>query len=246
MYPLCSVARLSLLFCAAFTNGIAFTPPGPPPNRNERMRHSSAWEKVFNTVVPHLTRYMENIGWVIFFSEAIASLTFHSPTFPPSQYILRLLTHFGLPPSPNTRISPALLLGTALAATGALIRTRCYHALGRFFTFQLAVRRAQGQRLCTAGPYAIVRHPSYSGLIMTISAFALWTAGPGSLLRESGWLATSVGKAWFWAQNSVNVYAVGSLLLRTRVEDKALKDEFGTEWESWEGEVPYKIFPWVL
>ncbi|EPS94116.1 hypothetical protein FOMPIDRAFT_1033484 [Fomitopsis schrenkii] len=241
-----SIPRLPLLFCAALANSIAFTPPGPPPNRKERMRHTSAWERVFNVIVPHLTRYMKNIGWVIFAGEATAVLASYYPSFPPSQYILRLLTHLGLPPSPNTRISPSLLLGTALAVTGAVIRTRCYRALGRFFTFQLALRRAQGQRLCTAGPYAVVRHPSYSGLILTIAAFALWTAGPGSWLRESGWLATPIGRAWFWAQNGVNLYAVGSLLLRTRVEDEALRDEFVQEWEHWASEVPYKILPWIF
>ncbi|KAI0725755.1 hypothetical protein C8Q72DRAFT_850339 [Fomitopsis betulina] len=238
-----SVARLSVLFCAAFANSIAFTPPSPSPGRNEGMKHNSAWERVFNIVVPHVTRYMKNIGWVIFVGEVIATLTFYYPS--PSHHIIRLLTHISLPPSRNTRISPTLLIGTILAATGALIRTRCYRTLGRFFTFQLAMRRTQGQRLCTTGPYSVVRHPSYSGLIMTIAAFSLWTTGPGSWLRESGWLATPLGNVYFWVQIGVNTYGVASLLLRTRIEDEALKKEFGKEWMLWAENVPYRLMPGV-
>ena len=156
-----------------------------------------------------------------------------------------MLAHLGLSPSPNIGITSSLLLGTFFATVGAIIRSYCYRALGHFFTFQLSLRRAQGQRLCTSGPYAIVRHPSYTGLIMVIAAFSSWAAGPGSWLRESQWLTTPVGQAWFWAQNIANVYAVGSLLLRTDVEDKSLRAEFEKDWIDWVENVPYKILPRV-
>ena len=170
----------------------------------------------------------------------------YHPTLPPCHHILRLLAHFGLSPSPAIRVTPSLLLGAFVTTVGAVIRSYCYRALGRYFTFQLSLRREQGQGLCTSGPYAVVRHPSYTGLIMTIAAFTLWTVGPGSWLRESGWLATPAGRAWLWAQATANVYAVGSLLLRTSVEDEALRKEFREEWEHWACEVPYKILPYIF
>ena len=180
---------------------------------------------------------------MIFVGETAAILSSRFPSLLPCKYILRFLAHSNLAPSPQIRITPSLLLGTALTATGALIRSYCYRALGRFFTFQLALQRAQGHRLCTSGPYAVVRHPSYTGLIMTIAAFVLWSGGSGSWLRESGWLATPVGRTWLWAQHAANVYAVASLLFRTRVEDEALREEFGEEWVRWAEKVPYRILP---
>ena len=78
---------------------------------------------------------------------------------------------------------------------------------------------------------------------ITIAACVLWSGGSGSWLRESGWLATPVGRTWLWAQHAANVYAVASLLFRTRVEDEALREEFGQEWVWWAEKVPYRILP---
>ena len=59
MFVLPTLARLPIVFCAVLANSIAFTQPGPPPKKNEYMRHTSTWEQAFNVVVPHLTKYMK-------------------------------------------------------------------------------------------------------------------------------------------------------------------------------------------
>lgn len=66
--------------------------------------------------------------------------------------------------------------------------------MGDMFTFEIKVQNEH--RLVTWGPYAYVRHPSYTGLVMTFAGLALWQAAPGSWIRESGVLESDVGRAF--------------------------------------------------
>lgn len=71
--------------------------------------------------------------------------------------------------------SPAFLLGTALLGVGGFIRWKCYHALGHMFTFEMCIRK--DHRLVTNGPYAVVRHPGYVGVIFMVAGLLFWHAG---------------------------------------------------------------------
>ena len=53
-----------------------------------------------------------------------------------------------------------------MASIGGLIRYKCYRAMGTLFTFEMSIRK--GHMLITSGPYAIVRHPSYAGVILVV------------------------------------------------------------------------------
>lgn len=57
-----------------------------------------------------------------------------------------------------------MLLGIALRWYSAMI-------LGKYFTFDVAIQT--GQVLVDAGPYRYVRHPSYSGALLTLLGFGL-------------------------------------------------------------------------
>jgi protein-S-isoprenylcysteine O-methyltransferase len=57
-----------------------------------------------------------------------------------------------------------MLLGVALRWFSATI-------LGKYFTFDIAIQG--GQALIEAGPYRYVRHPSYSGALLTLLGFGL-------------------------------------------------------------------------
>jgi protein-S-isoprenylcysteine O-methyltransferase Ste14 len=57
-----------------------------------------------------------------------------------------------------------MLLGSALRWYSATI-------LGKYFTFDVAIQT--GQILIEAGPYRYVRHPSYSGALLTLLGFGL-------------------------------------------------------------------------
>lgn len=90
-------------------------------------------------------------------------------------------------------VNPAFLVGTFLIVAGSLIRWSCYRHLGKLFTFEVAVQ--EEHHLVTSGPYSVVRHPSYSGMLMIFAGFLIWQGSPGSWVRESGILKFWAGKA---------------------------------------------------
>lgn len=133
------------------------------------------------------------------------------------------------------------IAGWLLQITGTLIRLACYRALGRQFTFELAIR--DEHKLVTSGAYAVVRHPAYAGSIMVLSGTLLCTFGPGSWISECGWLETVAMQcvaALFagWAS-----WIMFFQIKRTRVEDDALRDKFRGDWEDWAERVPYRLVP---
>ncbi len=61
--------------------------------------------------------------------------------------------------------------GAAVVATGFVVRQYAIAVLGEFFTLNVAIR--DQHPLVTAGPYQIVRHPGYSGVILICFGFGL-------------------------------------------------------------------------
>lgn len=140
-------------------------------------------------------------------------------------------------------ITPTHLLGSLLVIAGSLIRLRCFSEMGRHFTFRLSVR--DDHKLCTTGPYSIVRHPGYTGAVFTIIGQALTLAGSGSWWKEvDGWRSGPLGKicALVLAE-SIAVYT--RVILRVPMEDEYLRKEFKEEWEEWARRVPYRFIPGI-
>ncbi len=61
--------------------------------------------------------------------------------------------------------------GIALMLLGMAFRWYSIHVLGRYFTVLVAVQ--PGHTVVDTGPYRFVRHPSYSGALLTIFGLAL-------------------------------------------------------------------------
>jgi protein-S-isoprenylcysteine O-methyltransferase len=93
--------------------------------------------------------------------------------------------------------------------------------LRRYFTVTVAIRA--DHKLVDWGLYRYVRHPSYSGAI--VSLFGL---GLGS----GGWLAALV----------VVSPIVWAVVRRIRVEESALGDGLGPEYHAWRQRTPL-LFP---
>jgi protein-S-isoprenylcysteine O-methyltransferase Ste14 len=70
--------------------------------------------------------------------------------------------------------------GIVLMLAGVAFRWYAIRVLGRFFTVVVAV--SPGQTVVEAGPYRWLRHPSYSGAILTLFGFGLVFAHWLSLL----------------------------------------------------------------
>ena len=134
-------------------------------------------------------------------------------------------------------------IGMVFITSAALLRLQCYRTLGRFFTFEVSIRK--GHRLVTSGPYSIVRHPSYTAVFFITMGVPLWFMSCGAWLRESGVLATFPGCAAAFGVMAVMLGIAALALQRVPREDKLLKDQFKEEWENWARRVPYALIPWV-
>jgi protein-S-isoprenylcysteine O-methyltransferase Ste14 len=113
-------------------------------------------------------------------------------------------------------------------AFGMLIAGLAFAWWGRLYIGRLwsaRITRAEGHRVVMTGPYALVRHPIYAGVIVAIIATALvqwrWQAIIGAVL-----IAVS-----FW--------------LRARLEERFLREELGREaYDVYSRRVPMLIPFW--
>ena len=101
---------------------------------------------------------------------------------------------------------PLFVLGVVLMTVGIAVRQWAVAQLGRFFTVDVRVHA--GQAVVDTGPYRWVRHPSYTGLLITF-------AGIG--LSLGNWAALSAAL----------VLPTVGLLVRIRVEERALLEGLG-------------------
>jgi len=67
--------------------------------------------------------------------------------------------------------APVFWMGCALFGAGLALRWYSINYLGRFFTVNVAIHSAH--EIIDTGPYARVRHPSYSGALLTFLGLAL-------------------------------------------------------------------------
>lgn len=103
-------------------------------------------------------------------------------------------------------------IGVAVFAFGIALRWWSIVTLGRFFTIDVAI--APDHELIDAGPFRLVRHPSYSGVLLAFLGFAL-TLG--------NWLALLV----------INVPIFVTFIHRMNVEERALIGALGQRYVSY-------------
>jgi protein-S-isoprenylcysteine O-methyltransferase Ste14 len=77
-----------------------------------------------------------------------------------------------------------LALGLAMFTAGLALRAWAVHELGRFFKFTVVVQA--DHRVVDSGPYRLIRHPSYTGLLVAELglgiALGTWLSIPACLL----------------------------------------------------------------
>lgn len=101
--------------------------------------------------------------------------------------------------------------GFLLAAGGIAVRWYAIITLGRFFTMR--VQTTSDQQVIESGPYRFIRHPSYTGALMTVF---------GVLLMSTNWVAL----ACF-------VIVIPGFAYRIAVEERALVGELGDRYRSY-------------
>lgn len=124
-----------------------------------------------------------------------------------------------LPAVPSVVRGPALL---AMAISFALV-FRAMHE-NRFFSSVVRIQRDRGHHLIDSGPYAIVRHPGYAGMLVAM---------PLSALALGSWVSLAIAL----------VYS-GFILRRVVFEDGFLKQSLDG-YSSYANRVRYRLIPGV-
>lgn len=108
---------------------------------------------------------------------------------------------------------PMHYAGAALIAVGLVVRWTAIRTLGRFFTVKVTLR--EGHRVIKDGLYRHIRHPSYTGVLLSIVGLAISFAS--------------------WATLVVIVVPVFSAIAyRIHVEEAALVAGLGDEYREYQ------------
>jgi protein-S-isoprenylcysteine O-methyltransferase Ste14 len=103
-------------------------------------------------------------------------------------------------------------IGLVILLAGLVLRGWSIMTLGEYFTGSVAV--SSDQPVITAGPYRVLRHPSYSGLLLIMTGFGLASAN---------W----VGAA------GMTVLTLAGLLWRIHAEERALLATLGDPYRAY-------------
>jgi protein-S-isoprenylcysteine O-methyltransferase Ste14 len=122
----------------------------------------------------------------------------------------------------QTVVPETLLCGLTIALIVASIWTvmAAVRTLGR--QWSLAARMIEGHELVTAGPYKLVRHPIYTGML--------------GMLVATGIAVTR----WWWLPIGVAVFIAGTMI-RTRAEERLLREQFGAAYDAYAAKIPALI-----
>lgn len=146
-------------------------------------------------------------AWVVLVGTGVAAAIF-----------ARLVTAGGAPVDEWGRA-----LGFGLMFGGIYLRWAAVRTLGRHFS--LFVATSPSQPLVTSGPYRVVRHPAYAGVLVT-------SAGLG-LVYGSWWGSVFLAGA-----------AVALFGYRIRVEEAALVSHFGSRYADYCVRT-WRLIPWI-
>ncbi|KAG1783273.1 hypothetical protein EV702DRAFT_1019588 [Suillus placidus] len=142
-----------------------------------------------------------------------------------------------------TPITPTFIAGSLAIAIGGALRLYCILTLGTLWSFQLSIRKEH--KLVTSGPYSIVRHPSYTGLLLQNIGIIVMYGTQGSWMRQSGILHVPFVKVLAAANVLFLVIGFWISISRPAVEDKMLRRTMGEDWENWAKKVKYRLLPGV-
>ncbi|KAH6914448.1 hypothetical protein BKA70DRAFT_1421222 [Coprinopsis sp. MPI-PUGE-AT-0042] len=230
------VVKIPLLLMAMIGVHITATAPRAPAPANERV--PSGFLEVFISAHKWPLIIAKIFWWGSTSAEVISILAIATG----SEHLLPYL-QFNGGDLRALECNRSFVLGALITSAGGLGRYLCYRTLGKQFTFEMSIKK--DHHLVTKGPYSVVRHPSYTAAAMAYFGLFFALAYPGSWVRESGVLSTTVGRLLFTGLCIWHPLLVVALFKRSGEEDEALHAQFGKEWEQWRKEVPYKLIPFV-
>jgi protein-S-isoprenylcysteine O-methyltransferase Ste14 len=124
---------------------------------------------------------------------------------------------------PIMPVSGFCYIGILIMVIGLVIRISAIVSLGRMFTYNVTIR--DGHELVTSGIYRIVRHPAYTGMLLTFAGYGL---------ALNNWLGFAIAFA--------PVFAV--MKKRIAIEETVLVDQFGDAYVEYVKR-SWRLVPWV-
>ncbi len=124
---------------------------------------------------------------------------------------------------PQNGLPFLIIAGSILLLTGTIFRLYAISVLGKYFSATVQIK--DGHRIIKAGPYKLLRHPSYTGAYIVMRGSAVF-------------LHSIIG---------ILVFGIGMLLiyhLRIKTEEKTLIQNFGKEYLDYSRRT-WKMFPFV-
>ncbi len=114
---------------------------------------------------------------------------------------------------PAAAIPPGIAwVALVLLWCGVGLRLWSFRTLGRYFTF--TVQTSADQPVITDGPYRVVRHPSYAGILLAVIGVGLFIGN--------------------WVSFFILMVAFGcGIVFRIRVEERALLQELGEPYRAY-------------
>lgn len=114
-------------------------------------------------------------------------------------------------------------IGVVLTIVGIFIRIYSVWTLRKYFTLNVQV--ATEQNIVKTGPYKYIRHPAYTGSIITLLGIAVSFRSPLSIIATVIIIAVVYG-------------------YRIKVEEKALEKSFGFSYEDYEKQT-WRLIPHI-
>ncbi|THH05071.1 hypothetical protein EW146_g10001 [Bondarzewia mesenterica] len=233
--------KLLSLATTALTHYYSTAPPIPPPGPDDEVYTGQPFEKM----IPALRRCSMIALTIALACEyaVLASFAYPGAVSLPAHLYETLCPRSMADGRAFQSMPPVFLAGLSLTVTGCLIRLWCYKVLGKIFTYEVTLRPSH--MLVTHGPYAYVRHPSYTGLYMHFGGIAVLHFSPGGWNRECGIMST-LARWWIGLWLVLTAFTFASVWRRSIVEDKIMKKKFGSQWEQYRRDVPFKILPGII
>jgi len=105
-----------------------------------------------------------------------------------------------------------LYIGSVLIFAGMVLRFTAIRSLGKFFTVDLSIQ--DDHQLVQTGLYKYIRHPSYSGSILSFMGYSL---------SLNNWLSLII----------IMLPTLVTFINRINIEEKLLHKQFGSEYEEY-------------
>lgn len=131
-----------------------------------------------------------------------------------------IATYFHAPIFRNDRYD---YVGLIVIGLGILIRFIAINSLGKFFTVDVTIRKHH--QLKKDGLYKLVRHPSYSGSILSFVGFGI---------SLNNWISLFV----------VTIAVFTAFMKRIRIEESVLQNQFGEEYTRY-AKKTFRLIPWI-